>query len=45
MGFKILLDIVASLPEPPRIRELPYEFRTRQHGESKLDAGVLRDWL
>lgn len=45
MGFKILLDIVASLPDPPRIRELPYEFRTRQHGESKLDAGVLRDYL
>jgi dolichol-phosphate mannosyltransferase len=45
MGFKILLDIVASLPEPPVIRELPYKFRTRQHGESKLDAGVLRDYL
>ncbi len=45
MGFKILLDIMASLPEPPRVVELPYEFRTRQHGESKLDAGVLRDYL
>jgi len=45
MGFKILLDIVASLPEPPVIRELPYEFRNRQHGESKLDAGVLRDYV
>jgi dolichol-phosphate mannosyltransferase len=45
MGFKILLDIVASLPEPPRVVELPYEFRTRQHGESKLDAGVLRDYV
>jgi dolichol-phosphate mannosyltransferase len=45
MGFKILLDIVASLPEPPRVRELPYEFRSRRHGESKLDAGVLRDYL
>lgn len=45
MGFKILVDIIASLPEPPRVRELPYQFRTRQHGESKLDAGVLRDYL
>jgi dolichol-phosphate mannosyltransferase len=45
MGFKILLDILASLPEPPRVVELPYEFRSRQHGESKLDAGVLRDYL
>ncbi len=45
MGFKILLDIIASLPAPPRIRELPYQFRTRTAGESKLDAGVLRDYL
>lgn len=44
IGFKILLDIIASLPKPPRIVELPYTFRTRQHGESKLDAGVLRDF-
>jgi dolichol-phosphate mannosyltransferase len=45
MGFKILLDIVASLPEPPRLRELPYTFRNRVAGESKLDFGVLRDYL
>ena len=45
LGFKILLDIIASLPAPPRIRELPYEFRNRVAGESKLDAGVLRDFL
>ncbi len=44
MGFKILLDIVASLPRPPAIRELPYTFRTREHGDSKMDAGVLRDY-
>ena len=44
MGFKILLDLVASLPEPPRIRELPYTFRPRVAGESKLDAGVLLDF-
>lgn len=44
IGFKILLDIIASLPDPPRIVELPYTFRTRQHGESKLDVGVLRDF-
>ncbi len=45
LGFKILLDIMASLPAPPRVVELPYEFRTRTAGESKLDAGVLRDFL
>ncbi len=44
IGFKILLDIIASLPTPPRIKELPYVFRSRVAGESKLDAGVLRDF-
>ena len=38
IGFKILLDIFASSKEPLRYRELPYEFRTRQAGESKLDS-------
>jgi dolichol-phosphate mannosyltransferase len=44
IGFKILLDIIASLPTPPRIVELPFQFRTRVAGESKLDAGVMRDY-
>jgi dolichol-phosphate mannosyltransferase len=38
IGFKILLDIFASSKEPLRYRELPYQFRTRQAGESKLDS-------
>lgn len=45
VGFKILLDLLASVPEPPRVRELPYTFRERTSGSSKLDAGVLRDYL
>lgn len=44
IGFKILLDLLASLPERPRVRELPYEFRVRVAGSSKLDAGVLLDF-
>ena len=44
IGFKILLDIIASLPAPPRIVELPFRFRIRAFGESKLDAGVMRDY-
>ncbi len=43
IGFKILLDLVASLHRP-RVRELPYTFRLRTAGESKLDAGVLFDF-
>jgi len=44
IGFKILLDIIASLPTPPRLIELPYQFGARQAGQSKLDAGVVRDF-
>ncbi|MDE2513961.1 MAG: polyprenol monophosphomannose synthase, partial [Alphaproteobacteria bacterium] len=39
-GFKILLDLLASLPAPPRLKELPYQFRNRRYGESKLDTMV-----
>ena len=39
-GFKILLDIIASVPTPPRIVEVPYTFRNRTCGESKLDLKV-----
>jgi dolichol-phosphate mannosyltransferase len=44
-GYKILLDIFASSPAPLRLKELPYEFRTRQHGESKLDSMVVVEYL
>ena len=40
IGFKILLDLFATSPQPLRFRELPYEFRERVHGESKLDSNV-----
>jgi len=38
VGTLVLLDICASAKEPLRIREIPYEFRKRLAGESKLDA-------
>jgi dolichol-phosphate mannosyltransferase len=37
VGFKILLDLLASSPQPLRCVELPYEFRARHAGASKLD--------
>lgn len=40
-GFKILLDVMLSAPAPPRVVEIPAEFRARVAGESKLDALVL----
>lgn len=45
VGFKILLDIAASAPTPLRVAEVPYTFRTRQHGESKLDSLVLWEYV
>ncbi len=45
VGFKILLDLLASLPEAPRVRELPYRFGVRVAGMSKLDVGVLFDFV
>ncbi len=38
IGFKILLDLFASSEKPLEYRELPYEFRSRQAGKSKLDS-------
>src|SRR6478672_5609017 len=39
-GFKILLDIVATARGDLRIKEIPYSFGSRLHGESKLDSTV-----
>lgn len=44
-GYKILLDLFASSPRPPRFAELPYEFRLRIAGESKLDSAVVWQYL
>jgi dolichol-phosphate mannosyltransferase len=45
IGFKILLDLFASAPAPLRFREVPYKFRSRLKGESKLDARVMWDFV
>ena len=45
IGFKILLDIAASAPVPLRVAEVPYTFRTRQFGQSKLDSLALWEYL
>ncbi len=44
-GFKILFDIIASQPKPLRILELPYDFRRRRSGQSKLDSRIVVDYL
>jgi hypothetical protein len=44
-GCKILLDSFASSPRPVRFAEIPYTFRQRHTGESKLDAAVMLEYL
>ena len=44
-GFKILLDMVLSAGRSLKTREFAYQFRTRQHGESKLDIVVGFEYL
>jgi dolichol-phosphate mannosyltransferase len=45
LGFKILLDLVSSLPRKVSVHELPYYFRKRHSGESKLDSLVSLEYL
>jgi len=44
IGFKILLDILASAPPGLRVAELPFTFRSRYAGESKLDELVVWEY-
>lgn len=44
IGFKILLDILASSPAPLKVTEVPYTFRTREAGESKIGARVIAEY-
>ena len=45
VGFKILLDILATVDEPLRIKEFPMNFAARADGESKLDQTVVFEFL
>ena len=45
VGFKILLDILATVETPLRIKEFPMHFAARAEGESKLDRTVVFEFL
>ncbi len=45
VGYKILLDIVASTHRPLKLAEVGYTFGTRQSGESKLDEMVALEYV
>jgi len=44
-GFKVLLDLVVSSRRPVCFAEVPYVFRPRMHGRSKLDILVGLEYL
>jgi dolichol-phosphate mannosyltransferase len=45
VGFKILVDLLASARGPVRFGEVGYTFRNRVYGESKLDILVALEYL
>ena len=45
IGWKILLDLVASSPTPLRTVETPYTFRERRAGDSKLDLRTTQEFV
>jgi dolichol-phosphate mannosyltransferase len=45
VGYKILLDVVASIQRPLKTVEVGYTFGVRQHGSSKLDEMVALEFV
>jgi dolichol-phosphate mannosyltransferase len=45
IGFKILVDILATSPVRLRTKEIPYTFGQRLAGQSKLDTHVALDFV
>ncbi len=45
IGFKILLDLLATNDTAMRVKEFPLNFAARREGESKLDRAILFDFL
>ena len=45
LGFKVLVDLIASAKRPVRVGEVPYRFGQREHGTSKLDFNVELEYL
>jgi dolichol-phosphate mannosyltransferase len=45
VGFKFLLDILATVDTPLRVKEFPLNFAARAEGESKLDRTVVFEFL
>ncbi len=44
IGFKALLDVFLTTRQQLRFQEIPYTFRSRQAGQSKMDTKVLLEF-
>jgi dolichol-phosphate mannosyltransferase len=44
-GYKLLVDLFASSPEPLVFKEIGFRFRARLHGESKLDTLIALEYI
>jgi len=45
IGFKVLIDLIISAKPRPKVKEVAFQFRSRLHGESKLDNRVMYDFF
>ena len=45
IGFKVLLDLIASSTSVPKFCEIPYKMQKRASGVSKLDAVVVWEYV
>jgi dolichol-phosphate mannosyltransferase len=45
IGFKILIDLMASSKAPLRVLEVPYSFKSRTSGESKMGSAIAIEYL
>lgn len=45
IGFKILLDLLATSETPLKVKDFPMNFSARRAGESKLDRAIALDFL
>lgn len=44
-GFKILLDLLATPQAAPKFREIPFTFKSRLNGESKMSFWIVWDYF
>jgi len=44
-GFKLLVDLLASSSRPIQVAEIPYKFRSRKWGDSKLNVRIEVEYL